>query len=47
MVAINYNIHGMGHKCLIRNLELTVIKGPARADAKGGVVKSVSESPSK
>ena len=37
----------MGYKCLTWNLELAVIKGPARADAPGGVVQSVSEDPSK
>ena len=46
MFAINYLIEGLGCKCLTRNLELVVIKGPARADPPGGVVQSVSENPS-
>ena len=44
MLAVNYKLKG-GYKCLTRNLELKVIKGPARADPDGGVVQSVSEKP--
>ena len=42
----NYSILE-GHKSLTRDLNLTVIKSPARSDASGGVVKSVSEKPLK
>lgn len=30
---------------MTRDLELKVVKGPARADPEGGVVQSVSEKP--
>ena len=46
--VVNYFING-GHKCLTRDTELKVIKGPARADRKAkpseNFVNSVSENP--
>lgn len=42
LFAVLYQING-GHKCLVRDLKLSVVKGPARADNK--IVYSVAEAP--
>lgn len=46
MLATCYRVPG-GCKCLHRDINLKVIKGPAKADPEGGLVQSVSEVPCK
>jgi len=44
LFAICYNT-GKGSKCLQRNMQLEIIRGPAKADPEGGLIQSVSEKP--